>query len=302
MIEHAGRELRIGVSHSQDFDFEDAEIGIVIFADAAGEADVAVQSSRTIATKKLKFLPQTPIRQLIGCTRSNRGIYALSTSGITSSLLSQIAGSPSTANQFVTDLNQLAKDLQGGNVSKAEDDYVTLSDDAQNGAASSTATTSASGIGTSLLSGIASSSSGSGSFVSELNQLGTDLGNGNLSSAQQDMLGLDSTALNAASSASSATPAAASSATAKNSADTAELIQTIEQGMELGDNSVVGSAMSELASVSPSSQGASFLSQDSESYGGSTGSSSSSSSISQLLSSMNANNSSSSSSGLSLLA
>jgi hypothetical protein len=222
----------------------------------------------------------------------------LSTSGITSSLLSQIAGSPSKANQFVTDLNRLAKDLQGGNVSAAEDDYVTLSKDALNGVTSSTATTSSSGITTSLLSGIASSSSGSSSFVSELNQLGTDLGNGDLTSSQQDLLGLDSTALNAASSASSATPAA----TVKNSADSAELIQTIEQGMELGDNSVVGTAMSELASVSPSSQGASFLSQDSESYGGSTGSSSSSSSMSQLLASMNANSSSSSSSGLSLLA
>jgi len=254
------------------------------------------------AAKKLKFLPRTPINPLIECKRSNGGIYLLSTSGITSSLLSQIASSPSTANQFVTDLNQLAKDLQGGNLPAAEDDYVTLSDDAQNGATSSTATTSASGITTSLLSDIASSSSGSSSFVSELNQLGTDLGNGNLSSSQQDLLGLDSTALNAASSASSATSAATGSATSKNSADSAELIQTIEQGMELGDNSVVGSAMSELASISLSSQGASFLSQDSESYGGNTGSSSSSSSISQLLSSMNANNSSSSSSGLSLLA
>jgi hypothetical protein len=172
----------------------------------------------------------------------------LSTSGITSSLLSQIAGSPSTANQFVTGLNQLAKDLQNGNVSAAEDDYVTLSEDALNGATSSTATTSASGITASLLTDIASSSNSSSSFVSELNQLGTDLGNGDLTSAQQDLLGLDSTALNAASSAGSGS-SGASAKTADNSADSAELLQTIKMGLEVGDDSVVGSAMSELASI-----------------------------------------------------
>ncbi len=225
------------------------------------------------------------------------GVYALSTNTITSSLLSQIAGSPAKANQFVSDLNQLAKDLGSGNLSAAADDYVTLSNDALNGASSQTATTSASGVTASLLSEIASSSSGSSSFVSELNQLGTDLGNGNLQSAQQDMLALDSTALNAASSASS------SGSTAKaSSADSAELIQAIVQGMEVGDSSIVGKGMSELASISPSSEGASVLNQDSQGYGSSSGSTSSSSSISQLLQDMNADNSSNSSSGLSLLA
>jgi hypothetical protein len=233
----------------------------------------------------------------------------LSTSGITTGLLSQIAGSPSTANQFVTGLNQLAKDLQSGNVSAAEDDYVTLSEDALNGATSSTATTSASGITASLLKGIASSSNSSSSFVSELNQLGTDLGNGDLTSAQQDLLGLDSTALNAASSA-VAGSSGASAKTADNSADSAELLQTIKMGLEVGDDSVVGSAMSELASISPSSQGASLLGQDSASFGSGsasatspgTGSASSPSSISQLLQSVNSSSSENSSSGLSLLA
>jgi hypothetical protein len=256
-------------------------------------------------TAELKFFPRTPIRDLIECIPSSGGNYALSTSGITSSLLSQIAGSPSTANQFVTDLNQLAEDLQGGNVSAAEDDYVTLSDDALNGATSLTATTSASGITTSLLSDIASSSSSSSTFVSELNQLGTDLGNGDLASAQQDMLGLDSSALNAASSAgasSGGTSATAGATTAANSEDSAELIQTVMLGLEVGDDSVVGSAMSALASVSPSSQGASLLDQDSEGYGSSSGSTSSSSSISQLLQSINSSSSENSSSGLSLLA
>ena len=231
-----------------------------------------------------------------------RGIYALSTTAITSSLLSQIAGSPPQANQFVTDLNQLAKDLQSGNVSAAADDYVTLSKDALNGATASTATTSASGITASLLSDIASSSGSSGSFVSELNQLGTDLGNGNLSSAQQDLLALDSTALNAASSAGSSSGSSAATSSAKSSADSAELIQTIELGLQVGDSSVIGNAMSELASISPSSSGSSVLKQDSESYGSSSGSTSSLSSVSQLLQDMNADNSSNSLSELSLLA
>jgi hypothetical protein len=227
----------------------------------------------------------------------------LSTSGITSSLLSQIAGTPSTANRFVTDLNQVAQDLQSGNVSGAEDDYVTLSEDALNGASSSTATTSASGITTSLLSDIASSSSSSSSFAGELNQLGTDLGNGDLVSAQQDMLNLDSAALNAASSAGAGSGSSAAASAAKTDAvDSAELIQTIEQGMEVGDGSVVGSALSQLASISPSSQGAGVLKQDSEGYGSTSGSTSSSSSISQMLDSMDASSSGNSSSGLSLLA
>jgi hypothetical protein len=65
------------------------------------------------------------------------------------------------------------------------------------------------------------------------------------------MLALDSTALNAASSSSSTSPAATGTAKSASSADSAELIQTIEMGIEAGDNSVVGSAMSELASISP---------------------------------------------------
>jgi hypothetical protein len=222
----------------------------------------------------------------------------LSTSAITSSLLSQIANSPSQANQFATDLNQLAKDLQGGNVTAAEDDYVTLSQDALNGATSSTATTSASGISAGLLEDIALSSGSSTSFAGDLNQLGSDLANGDLTSAQQDLLNLDSVALNAASSAGSS----GTSAKSASSADSADLMQAIKLGIETGDNSVVSNAMSELASISTSSEGASVLSQDSESFGSSSGSASSSNSIGELLQSGEENNSGSSSSGLSLLA
>jgi hypothetical protein len=160
---------------------------------------------------------------------------------------------------------------------------------------SSTATTSASGITTALLSAIAGSSASSGSFVSELNQLGTDLSNGDLSNAQGDLLSLDSTALNAA----PASSAAASSATtsASNQADIAALIKATIQAMEAGDDSSIGTDLSQLASLSPSSDGASYLASASQSYGSG---SSSSSPISQLLDSLNTSTSPSSS--LSLLA
>jgi hypothetical protein len=227
----------------------------------------------------------------------------LATSGITSSLLSQIASSPSTANQFLTDLNQLAKDMQSGDLSGAQDDFVTLSQDALNGASASSATTSASGITGSLLSDITSSAGSSSSFAGELNQLGSDLQNGDLSSAQQDLLSLDSTALNAASSAGTGgTPAASS--TSPNHGDSKELINAIVQAMSEGDSGVASSALTELASISSSSPGASELLQLSQSLGSGSSSSSQASSISELLQSanVNANNSDSSSSILSLLA
>jgi hypothetical protein len=135
---------------------------------------------------------------------SEKGTARISTSAITGNLLSTVLDTPSTANQFATDLNQLATDLQSGNLSAAQQDYVTLSQDLQDGA------TSSSGITVSLLSGIAGSSSSLSAFTSELNQLGADLNNGDLGSAQQDMLSLDSTALNAASSSSGATSAGSS--------------------------------------------------------------------------------------------
>lgn len=226
----------------------------------------------------------------------------MSTSAISSNLLSQIADSPSEANQFVTDLNHLAQDVQGGNLSAANDDFVTLSEDALNGAASSTATTSASGITTSLLSNIASSSDSSSSFVNELNQLGTDLQNGNLSAAQQDLLALDSTALNATSSPANSSGTASTTASAAPPGQAAQLIHAIVEALQVGDSSVVSSALSELASVSPSSAGASILQQESESFGAGSGSTSASSSVNQLLQSLNTNGSGSNTSELSLLA
>jgi hypothetical protein len=202
----------------------------------------------------------------------------LSTSGITSSLLAQIADSPSAANQFVTDLNQLAQDLQSGNLSAAQQDYVTLTQDALDGATSSATssanTTSSSGITTSLLSNIASSSTSSTAFANELNQLGSDLSNGDLASSESDMLSLDSTALNATS-----TPSAApsgSSSSAANSADITALVNATTQAMEDGDDSAISADMAQLASVSTSSAGASYLESESQKYGSGAPSSSAS--------------------------
>jgi hypothetical protein len=224
----------------------------------------------------------------------------LSTSGITSSLLAQIADSPSAANQFVTDLNQLARDLQSGNLSAAQQDYVTLTQDALDGATSSASTTSASGITTSLLSNIASSPASSNAFVNELNQLGTDLGNGDLASSESDLLSLDSTALNATST-SSTTPASTTS-TPANSGDITALVNATTQAMKDGDDSAISADMAQLASVSTSSAGASYLESESQNYGSGAPSSSTSGSVSQLLQSLNTNSSSSSGSSLNVLA
>ena len=228
----------------------------------------------------------------------------MSTSGITSSLLAQIADSPSAANQFVTDLNQLAQDLQSGNLSAAQQDYVTLSQDALDGATSSatssTSSTSASGIATSLLSNIASSSASSTAFVGELSQLGTDLSNGDLASSESDMLSLDSTALNAAQSPSAAP--SSSSTSASNSADITALVDATTQAMEDGDDSAISADMAQLASVSTSSAGASYLESESQNYGSGAPSSSASGSVSQLLQGLDANSSSSSGSSLRVLA
>lgn len=214
----------------------------------------------------------------------------MSISGITGSLLSQIIGSSSTANQFAVDLNQLAGDLQSGNLSSAQQDYVTLSQDALNGtASSSTATTDSSGISTSLLSTIASSSSSSTSFVNELNQIGTDLSNNDLSSAQGDMLTLSATALNAASSTSSAAATSAGAVQKSNSADLQTDIQAILEAMRAGNTSAAATEMAQLATDAGNSSGASALQTLSGASSGSSsaGTTSATDQVTELLQSLN---------------
>jgi hypothetical protein len=183
----------------------------------------------------------------------------MSTSGITSSLLSQIASSPLAANQFVSDLNQVTSDLQSGNLSAAQEDYVTLSSDALNGATSSAVTTTSSGIGTSLLSNIAMSPSSSYTFVSELNQISTDLGNNDMSSAQGDMITLSSTALNAASSTSSTSSSNSSSTGPSVSADVQTDIRAVIAALSSGDSSDASSEMAQLSSDAQNSSGTNYF-------------------------------------------
>lgn len=52
----------------------------------------------------------------------------MSTIGITTDLISQVAGMPSAADQFVTDLNRLAHDLQDGDPAVVQADYVLFSE------------------------------------------------------------------------------------------------------------------------------------------------------------------------------
>ena len=58
----------------------------------------------------------------------------MSTSGISGGL-SQLQTMLTNATQFLTDFQQLGTDLQGGNLSAAQQDFVTLSKDAQTSAA-----------------------------------------------------------------------------------------------------------------------------------------------------------------------
>lgn len=206
----------------------------------------------------------------------------MSTSAITSGLLSQITSSSSTANQFASDLNQVASDLQSGNMSAAQQDYVTLSTDALDGTGSTSATTGSSGITTSLLSNIASSSSSSDSFVSELNQLGADLDNSDVTASQEDMLTLSSTALNAASASSaSSTSSSTASATVMAGQPPSAALQTdiraIIEAMDSGVTSAANSAMAQLASDAQNSPGTNYFKEVGETSGSSSSSSSTSS-------------------------
>lgn len=227
-----------------------------------------------------------------------KGVQAISTSGISGSLLSEIASSPSAAEQFVTNLNQLAKDLQSGNLSAAQQDYVTLSEDALNSAASSPAPAPASGLTTSLLSGVASSSTGASSLVNELNHIGADLDNGDLRLAQGDMRSIDSTVLNATSSAIFNATSSTSSAESAMPVETTQLIVATIRAMEAGDGSAAGTDISQLASLLSNIERVSYR----ELEGGSYGDFFSSSSIGQLSHSVDADSSSISQYDMSLLA
>jgi hypothetical protein len=52
----------------------------------------------------------------------------MSNIGITTNLMRPVTGLPSAANEFVTDLNQLAHDLKSGDIAAVEADYVLFSE------------------------------------------------------------------------------------------------------------------------------------------------------------------------------
>jgi hypothetical protein len=94
--------------------------------------------------------------------------------GISSSL-SQLDTLLQNAKQFLTDFKQVGTDLEGGNVSAAQQDFVTLSKDAQASAPVSSTSSSASG----------SAQSKQATLVQDFKALSQDLQSGNLSGAQQ---------------------------------------------------------------------------------------------------------------------
>ena len=87
----------------------------------------------------------------------------MSTSGITSSMFSPLQ-------QFQQDFQQLGADLQSGNTTAAQSDFVTLQNDLQQISSTSAST----------------SASQSSPLAQAFSQLGQDLQSGNLSAAQKD--------------------------------------------------------------------------------------------------------------------
>lgn len=119
----------------------------------------------------------------------------MSTSGISStSFANYDSSSQINFKKFEQEFEQLGQDLQSGNLTAAEQDFVTLqqmlpgSSSAESPAASSTASTStasAASTSTSPTTG-ATTSSTQNTIEQEFEQLGQDLQSGNLSAAQQD--------------------------------------------------------------------------------------------------------------------
>jgi hypothetical protein len=91
----------------------------------------------------------------------------LSNLGIPTNLLAEIANSPSTANQLVSDRNRIAQDLQSGNLSAAEEDYLTLTRDSIEGGVPARADYLTSAIGSDGAGSSGMVASGSGNEISQ---------------------------------------------------------------------------------------------------------------------------------------
>jgi hypothetical protein len=90
--------------------------------------------------------------------------------------------SPATSNPITQAFNQLASDLQSGNLTAAQKDYATLQQDLQSQSGTGHRVHHHHGIGTG---GVGDSSSSQNPLLQDLNQLGQSLTSSNLSGAQQ---------------------------------------------------------------------------------------------------------------------
>ncbi len=123
--------------------------------------------------------------------------------------------------------------------------------------------------------------------------------NGDLSSAQGDMLAVDATVMGASPASTSSGTSVATPSTIAKTTDNEVLIAAIVKAMGAGDTSLVSTGLSQLAASSSSSEGASVLASMSGGSVASSASGSATSQVSQLLQSLTTNSASSS---LSLLA
>lgn len=174
-------------------------------------------------------------------TRPAEGVHPISASEITGSRHSEMASSPHNAEQLVTNLNHLAKDIHCGNLPAFPKDYVTLSQGALNSSVSGRAPSSATAIPTSLFLDIASSSSGASALVNELNRLSADFAGNALNSV--------SVALTAASVMSLGATVDSSPTEPVISVAAAQLIQETLRVIVAADASGVNTDLAQLASL-----------------------------------------------------
>jgi len=100
---------------------------------------------------------------------------------------------PSTFQQIRTEFQQLGQDLQSGNLTQAQSDYATLSQDFPGGPSGAATTPAAASTATAAASAATTappSTNGNNSVAQAFTQLGQDLTSGNLQAAQRDYANL----------------------------------------------------------------------------------------------------------------
>lgn len=119
----------------------------------------------------------------------------MSTNAITGNVIAEIESSSTKPVKFVSDLNKMDKDLQTGNLTAAEADYVTLIQDALNGLPYSAAASAPTTTVNNEPMDVVSSSNVVDISINDSAQNGIDWQSSN-SASQQDLFTLDSKALN----------------------------------------------------------------------------------------------------------